>query len=465
MNGAARAPAGGGAPAVPVATGDTVRGTAGRAGHGDGVAFGLAANLLLRVAAAAAGVALTLRLASMPEVVGPALVGFLGGLDSAVELLVAVPAGRLSDRWGRRPLLLGGAAAATAGLLLAGLGTTPALLVLGRAVQGFGTGLTVPPLLGWFADAAAAREPGRRGRVMAGVEAGTAAGLLAGAVLGSVVWSAARTTGFLLLALLFAGATALFAAAPNMAQVARSGAGGAGVAPSAGATVWRDLRLVLAAPGLARLLLAWVLLNAVVGLWLTHAVYQLNLPQPDPQQFLVGVGQTELRLESLRTEALPVILAAWALLFIGGALAWGPLLERVGPWPAMRHALMGMLLVCGALAILNAGGAPPLLRWAVLPLFGAGVLLEAGFAPAALTQLAADAGAARRGMTMGLYSVAFGLGSVLGSWAGGPFAERWAMNGVIAATAILAGTALAVLSAEQGGPDRERRSMAGREPT
>lgn len=411
------------------------------------------------MAAAAAGVAFTLRLAAMPETVGPWAVGLLVGLDSAVELLIAVPAGRLSDRWGRRLPLLGGALAAAVGLLIAGFADSLALLTLGRAVQGVGTGLTVPPLLGWFSDAAAARPSERRGRVMAGVEAGTAAGLAIGTVLGSVIWSTARTTGFLLLAVLFVAAAALFTRAPGVTQASGQDTTSAGRPLPRGGTFlppapqgWRgDVRQVLRTPGLLRLLVAWVLLNGVVGLWLTHAVYQMNAGERSVQQFLVGIGREDVRLGPFQTEALPIILALWMLLFIAGSLLWGPLLARIEAWPAMRIALAGMLLVCLALVFINAGGessrlAGPGARWVAVAIFCFGVVLEAGFAPAALTQLAADAGASRRGMTMGLYSVAFGLGSVGGSWVGGPFSALWAMNGVIAATAIAASIALATLT-------------------
>lgn len=422
------------------------------------------ANALLRGAAAAAGVALTLRLAGMPDVVGPPELGLLGTAYAAMDLLAAVPAGALSDRWGRRPLLLGGAAAGAAGLLLTGVTTSVPLLLLGRVVQGLGTGATVPPLLGWFSDVAAQRPAARRGRVMAGVEAGTAAGLLGGTVLGAIAWEGARRAGaaelgFSLLALLYLGAAGLLARVPHFgsprAGAARQLAAGAwGSVPAhtdqtgrTGSPAWLGgLRTVLRRSGLARLLAAWVLLNSVAGLWLTHAVYQLNLPAPDPTQALVGIGRATLSVGPLRTAALPVILASWTVLFIAGALSWGPLLARIAAWRAMRVALGGMLLVCAALMVLNAGWVPAAWRWAALPLFGLGVLLEAGFAPAALSQLAHDADATHRGLTMGLYSVALGLGSAIGSGVGAPFAALWAMNGITAATALLAALALAVLT-------------------
>ncbi|HXI18855.1 MAG TPA: MFS transporter, partial [Chloroflexota bacterium] len=302
-----------------------------------------------------------------------------------------------------------------------------------------------------------------RARVMSGVGAGTAAGLLFGTVLGSVLWTQLGTNAFPLLALLFFLSTALMAGAPGVAaattkplplgEAARSaGEGGPPYAQSrshlnpgfppparrpVGAGILPSLRQVLRAPGLLRLLVAWMLLNAVVGLWLTHAVYQLDAAVSDTGQFLVG---------RFHGSTLDVLLGAWMLLFIVGSLAWAPLLPRVGEWRAMRIALSGMLLVCASLVVINAGPLPVEARWAALVPFCIGVLLEAGFAPAALAQLAAGSQQSHRGLTMALYSVAFGSGSLLGNWAGAPFVAAGAMNGIIVATAIMASLALATLS-------------------
>ncbi|MGI8424595.1 MAG: hypothetical protein ACR2NO_10905 [Chloroflexota bacterium] len=166
-----------------------------------------------------------------------------------------------------------------------------------------------------------------------------------------------------------------------------------------------------------------------------------------PTQFLVG---------RFHGTTLDLLLFAWMSLFIVGSLAWGLLLPRVGEWRAMRIALSGMLLVCAALVILIAGaGIPTAIRWAALVPFCVGVLMEAGFAPAALALLASTAGSGRRGVTMALYSAAFGAGSLLGNWLGVPFVAAAQMNGIIAATALLAALALAVLTAADSPRGRE----------
>ncbi|MBI3972069.1 MAG: MFS transporter, partial [Chloroflexi bacterium] len=435
-----------------------------------GAAGGLAGNLVLRAAASATGVALTLRVATLPEVAGAAEVGLLAGIYSATELLAAIPAGGLSDRWGRRPLLVGGALAGAMGALLLGLTGSLPLLALGRAIQGLGTGLTIPPLLGWLADLTAGGSVGARGRVMAGAEAGTAAGLLGGTVLGSVLWGVAGAAAFAYMAIAYLAAVPLLARAPSFAPARVAVAPGRQTGAKSGRFTRDGRRLPLAAQparwrasarhifearGTTRLFTAWVLLNGVAGLWLTHGVYQLSAPVPDAQQFLVG---------RLHGQTLSAVLAGWAALFIAGALVWGPLLGRAGTWRVMRIALGGVLLACAALWLINASWAPSWVRAAAVAVFGASVLVEAGFAPAALAQLAAGADPAHRGLTMGLYSVALGLGALVGTWAGAPLAALWAMNGVIAGTALLAALALLVLARVPAGTADTRAGEATRAP-
>jgi predicted MFS family arabinose efflux permease len=111
-----------------------------------------------------------------------------------------------------------------------------------------------------------------------------------------------------------------------------------------------------------------------------------------------------------------------------------------------------MLLVCLSLLALNAPSLSEPARWAALLPFCAGVVMEAGFAPAALARLAHGAEHTHRGLAMALYSVAFGAGSLLGNWAGAPFVSWGAMNGITAATALLAALALGVLTVGRRAP-------------
>jgi MFS family permease len=70
-------------------------------------------------------------------------------------------------------------------------------------------------------------------------------------------------------------------------------------------------------------------------------------------------------------------------------------------------------------------------------------MVMSGFTPAALAYLAdmTEAHTQDRGAIMGLYSVFLGIGQLIGSLLGGPFAQAAAIDGVIAVTAILAAIA------------------------
>ena len=94
-------------------------------------------------------------------------------------------------------------------------------------------------------------------------------------------------------------------------------------------------------------------------------------------------------------------------------------------------------------------------------------MLESGFPPAAVSYLARLSGRVSedRGLFMGLYSVVLGLGQLVGGWLGGPFADRWGMDGILVLTFILglcaAGLTSTLPSSPDGGrpgPDSARRA-------
>ena len=103
-------------------------------------------------------------------------------------LLVAIAtmplAGRLADRHGVRPLLLGGLALFTLGSLLAGAAPTLDLLIAARLVQAAGAGTLVP-----VATAAAAHlyEGHARPRALGVVGAATFLGMAAGPFIGAAI--------------------------------------------------------------------------------------------------------------------------------------------------------------------------------------------------------------------------------------------------------------------------------------
>lgn len=99
--------------------------------------------------------------------------------------VVLLPAGRLGDRWGARSIFLAGVAIFTAASVLCGLAWDPASLLIGRALQGLGGGLSTAVSLGMIA--ALFPQPARRMRAFAVLafigSAGGAIGMVAGGMI------------------------------------------------------------------------------------------------------------------------------------------------------------------------------------------------------------------------------------------------------------------------------------------
>jgi len=123
-----------------------------------------------------------LRLGAQPSAVGPLFSAF------AVAQLLASPIwGRVSDRYGRRPVLLSGLFASAVAYLIFGFAGSIWLLFVCRFVQGFGGG-TTGVAQAYVADTMA---PAQRAKALGWLSAATSLGVSIGAVLGSVthkVW-------------------------------------------------------------------------------------------------------------------------------------------------------------------------------------------------------------------------------------------------------------------------------------
>jgi MFS family permease len=103
----------------------------------------------------------------------PALAGLALGIYGLTQALLQQPFGRLSDRWGRRRVILLGLSLFTAGSVMAALADSISGLILGRALQGCGAiaGVTL-------AFAADHTEAERRPTVMALIGMGIGASFL-----------------------------------------------------------------------------------------------------------------------------------------------------------------------------------------------------------------------------------------------------------------------------------------------
>ena len=130
----------------------------------------------------------------------PVTIGWLISSFSIAQLTTAPLWGRLSDRWGRRPVLLIGLIAAGIAYIVFGLANSVWLLMLSRLVQGAGGG-TTGVIQAYVADALPKHE---RAKGLGWISSATSAGVMLGSALGSLATHFGRAMpGFVAAALCF----------------------------------------------------------------------------------------------------------------------------------------------------------------------------------------------------------------------------------------------------------------------
>jgi DHA1 family solute carrier family 18 vesicular amine transporter 1/2 len=122
-------------------------------------------------------------------------------------VLLSLPLGRAADEIGRRPLLIGGLVLTGAGSALIAVSDSLAVLMVARAVQGFGAAASWIAALAVVSDLA---PPGKRGEAIGLALAANSVGSIAGPALGGVT---ADLLGFGAPFLIVCGASAVLATA------------------------------------------------------------------------------------------------------------------------------------------------------------------------------------------------------------------------------------------------------------
>lgn len=319
----------------------------------------------------------------------PAAAGLAVGIYGLTQAAMQQPFGWLSDRWGRRPVLLLGLALFAVGGVVAALADSIPALTFGRALQGCGAiaGVTL-------ALAADITRPERRALVMAVIGIGIGAAFLASIVLSVPLAMLLGLTGLFWLTVAFAIA--------GMALVL---------------TVPRTTPVVVEPQRSGRVSMApvWVL---ALSVFLLHAVMTLLFVSLPPM--LVEAFELPLREH-------------WALylptMVLSVVIVW-PILRRVGAALAERLMLPWAFLgLAAALALMPLGH-----RWAALAAlltlyFVAFNLLEAGM-PALLSRVTGTRG---RGQRMSVFSTFQFLGAFCGGVTGGWLLGRFGSGPALAA--------------------------------
>lgn len=394
--------------------------------------FGL--NALIRLGASASGQLFAFYLAELAlrdTSRGAILVGALGACFYLTELLGAPLFGRRADRlgalrvlaWG--PLFGMGAGFAAIAASRLGAGWLPAVVVLAvaRVAEGLSAASSAPATLALLSRATEGDET-RRTRLMGAFEISSLFAMIAGYIVAGVSWDLGGTRAFLALPLVYSAARLSLGRIPKALEAAL---------PSAEKRRPDGLWGTLRRPGNLAFGIAWLAVNAVVGVWLQQAPFLLKLPERSPTQALVG---------GFRGAEIGAVFAAWGLAFLLGLAGWSVAAPRWSRPRIMQVALLGMIGVVLFLGLANHGAGPWALAGALLC-----ILVESGFSPTALAHLASitQAREQHRGATLGLYSLLLGAGQLLGNLVGIPFAARWQMDGVLGLTGGLAVLALWML--------------------
>jgi len=283
-----------------------------------------------------------LRMGAKPSIVGPLVSTFF-----LAQIVFSPIWGRLSDRYGRRPMILAGLLLSAAAYTLFGLAHTLVLLFLSRLVQGAGSG-TVGVVQAYVGDSIA---PEERAKALGWVTAATSAGVVIGPTIGSLSSYLGRSgpgyvaAGLCILNVLFAGRW--------LPESKRHDGGHAAAQPER--SLWHRLWEVVGQPLSPVGALIWIYaigmmafmaMNAVLSLYLGH-VYGVTEKTIGWFYTYVGVISVVMR----------AILLGPAVRRLGevGAMRAGALSLALGmaaiPLPAWLHAPQSLRIVCLALIV------------------------------------------------------------------------------------------------------------------
>lgn len=345
----------------------------------------------------------------------PLLVGLAVGIYGLAQAGLQIPFGWLSDRFGRKPVIVFGLGLFLAGSLVAAFSPSIAGVILGRLLQG--AGAIAAAVMALAADST---RPSQRSKAMALIGMAIGAAFITAFILGPALYALVGGRGLFLLS----GALAVIAAC-LLAWVPRAAPEPSGPAesPASLAGVFSDRRL----------------LGLDIGVFCLHAILTamfVAVPLLLQDRFAVPAGRHWL-----------VYLAAMG----GSVLVMFPLLvlaERRGKTQMLFKAAVAVLLLA-QLWLVESGERWPLGLGLGLVLFFIGFNLLEALLPSRVSSLAP---AERRGAALGAYSTFQFLGAFVGGTAGGWLFGRFGAAGVFWFGFILAGIWLMIagLSASGG---------------
>ncbi|PKL57093.1 MAG: MFS transporter [Methanomicrobiales archaeon HGW-Methanomicrobiales-6] len=316
------------------------------------------------------------------------VIGVVFGIYAAMLLIFSIPMGLLSDRVGRRPLIVVGMLLLALATALFGFSTTFTHLVVARTVQGVSAAATWSAGLALLADTC---DPARLGEKMGIALSAVGVGTILGPVAGGLLFEyAGYMATFLVPAVLVASVGLLVLAVP-LRTCRQEGD------PVRSPMLPRGAFLPLAACAAA--------IVAVSG---TYGVVDPYLPVYLHAAF------------SASPAAIGLVFAVLAVAAILAQPAAGRIYDRYG---GSRYLIGGGLLLSGAALVAAMQGETLLLTAAAI--FALGVALSCALVPAMPILAGIYRGRGSQGAAYGMYNTFFSVGLSAGPFAGAVLAGRW----------------------------------------
>jgi len=344
---------------------------------------------------------------------GPVAAAWLLAVYSLMQFFFAPGWGRLSDRVGRRPVLLVGLFGSALSYLAFGLAGSLAVLFAARAASGV-MGASIGVAQAYIADVT---PPQDRAKGMGMIGAAFGLGFIFGPALGGLLPRIGPEWPFLGAAALSAanGVAAYFRLPESLPPSARAAA-------PARAGLRMRLAAVLAAPARLRRLYATAFLTtlALAGVEATLAMWAVR--RWGLTQETIGYGFAAIGLVAALAQGLMV----------------ARLVRRIGE---RRSALLGLALLACAMAAVPLAPSLPLVGVA-LALWAIG---QGAATPSVTAMVSHQAGASEQGRILAASQSLSALGRVLGPWGGGAALAYVGLGAPYLAAAALVLCALAVL--------------------
>jgi MFS family permease len=316
----------------------------------------------------------------------PWMITWIFGSYSFCQFIAAPIWGRLSDRYGRRPILLSSMAGACVSYFVLGFAPGLLWLLISRMLNGFMAG-NISAALAYAADVSPSEH---RARALGAVGAAIAVGFMIGPALGGIlVGNDAQTATFLLPAMVSA-ALSVVAMLLVVFMLKESQTAAQRAANRLGASPRMALQTLAARPALRWLVLAGVLvtfsqatLESIAALW---GLERFGIGPRSVSFVFFGLAAIAVFMQGGMVRVLAPRFGEYRLA-LGGIAAYVCGLALVGVAPTLAVALIGLAL-CGV---------------------GSGAFSPSG---SALASRQADSG--NRGVVMGTYQSGSSLARILG---------------------------------------------------